>query len=201
LKKFIQLLACSACVQLSVHATDPFYQTAAITAPAKFEERDSFIWLVLDDAKRHYEMPWATSPRDLGIVALESNRVYNFTIEQEIKELPGVKWPSGSAFTMTNETVVKVQMGGKTIYDHEMCEVHKARMEPKVAFIAYGLVKPGPDEPPYQTANQLFPHFREILYGGCCHSSDSPGTDRIYVCNECKAAYQKWKDAHKQSTK
>jgi len=87
----------------------------------------------------------------------------------------------------------------KTIYDIEVCEVHKTRMEHKEVRIAYGLIRPGPGEPSGDTERHLFPHRLEIAFGGCVTMPDSPKTKRVFVCAECKKGYDKWKSEHKKA--
>lgn len=143
------------------------------------------IYLTISDAKHSYEFPWGIPPHYNGSVVLESNRVYTFTVIEEPLSLLGV----GSSFPV----VVRVERDGKMIYDREVCEVHQIQMERKWVRIVYGLIAPGPGEPSGDTEQRLFPHRREVSFGGCVVSPDSPKTNKVYVCSQCKKAYEKWK--------
>jgi hypothetical protein len=83
------------------------------------------------------------------------------------------------------------------IYDIEVCEVHKTKMEHKEVRIVYGYFLPRPDEPSYDVERRLFPHRREYSLGGC--TVNNLETERVYVCTDCRKAYDKWKAEHKKS--
>lgn len=120
-------------------------------------------------------------------VTLDTNRVYAFTVVEE---------PFRS---ITIPKLRRVQRDGQTIYDIEVCEVHKTTMEHKKVKIHYGLILPGPNEPSADTQRQSFPHHCEYSLGGCVITPDSPKTTRVYVCANCKKAYDKWKTDNEQN--
>ena len=175
------VLLCFVFSQLVASAAEQSNAPVVITAPAKLEQRGDWIYLTISDAKHSYDLPWANYA---GSVALESNRVYTFTIIEE---------PFRSGFI---PEVVRVERDGKMIYDREICEVHHIKMYRKEVRIAYGLILPGPGEPTGETEQRLFPHRLEVSFGGCVVSPDSPKTEKVYVCSECKKAYEKWKSKH-----
>jgi hypothetical protein len=152
-----------------------------ITAPAKLEPPGEFIYLTISDAKHSYELPCVFRPPYNGPVAFESNRVYKFTV---IK----VPYKTGRLFSQ----VVKVEQDGKMIYDREVCEAHHVKMERKEVKIVYGLIVRDAGGPTSETAQRLFPHRHEISFGGCVIMPGSLKTEKIYVCSECRKAYEKW---------
>ena len=66
-------------------------------------------------------------------------------------------------------------------------------MERKEVPIVYGYVIREPGAPSGKTAERLFPNRREVSMGGCVFTPGfSPEVDLVYVCSECKNAYEKW---------
>ncbi len=118
-------------------------------------------------------------------VPLDSNQVYTFTVSQRkrTKPLP--------AFTATE--LRKVVLGNETIYDIEVCEVHKTKMAHTEVPIHYGLI-PGSPEPLNAARRPALPHHREYKLGGCMVWAEAPKTGKVYVCNECKKNFDKWKE-------
>ena len=62
--------------------------------------------------------------------------------------------------------------------------------------VEYGTVWPPPSEADRNAGRLLFPHGREFAFGGCAVGPDSPKSESVYVCGDCKKAYQKWKKEH-----
>jgi hypothetical protein len=181
-------------ILIAGHFAIAFCQTNSlifITSPAKMEWRDGWMYLRISDAKHSYEFPWGFPPRysHTGIVSLESNRVYTFTvIEEESTLIP-------KHLMLTNipiPRVLRIEDHGKLVWDHEVCEVHKTKMEFKEVSIVYGLIIPGPPAPTPDQELRLFPHRGEVSFGGCAVTLDSPKTESIYVCSECKEAFAWW---------
>ena len=81
----------------------------------------------------------------------------------------------------------------------DVCEVHKATMEHKEVRIFYGWIMPKPDEPSSGTEHRLFPHYREYVLGDYVIAAVSPMTERVYICSDCKKAYEKWKLDNKKT--
>src|SRR5690349_9170777 len=107
MRKAILLLLCFIFVT-PVRAADSAKPPVVITAPAKLEHRNDWIYLIVSDSKHSYEIAWDEE------VALQTNQVYVFTIIEE----PFMR----NAFL---PRVTKVQQDGKTIYDREMCEIRR----------------------------------------------------------------------------
>lgn len=169
-------------------ATDCAAQTVVITTLPRFEQHGEVTYLIIGDTNHDFTIIWGMLPDTQFIpVSLDTNRVYTFTLAQKTHS------------TVTFPELCQVQFGGQTIYDIERCEVHKIHMDFKEVRISYGYVRrrPGVIEPSPDTEHLLFPHHREYSHGGCAVSDDSPKTERIYVCSECKKAYEKWKSEHK----
>jgi hypothetical protein len=114
-------------------------------------------------------------------VTLDTNQVYTFTLIERLK---------GGGVDVE---LIRLQPEGKAVIDLDTCEVHKVKMEYKPVPITYGLPVHGTNEPSLQTEQQLFPHYREFLEGGCVSDSDSPKTGRLFVCRRCKADYEDWR--------
>ncbi len=179
----LTLLGC-----IAVSAAERAQQTVVITAKPRFEQRGQFIDLVIGDTNRSFDIGWGMPPNIQFIpVSLDTNRVYSFTVAQR------------PLHSITIPELRRVQLDGKTIYDIEVCEVHKTKMEHKEVRIIYGLIIPGPDEPSRDTDRQMFPHRREVSFGGCSITPDSPKTTRVYVCSECRKGYDQWKTEHKKT--
>jgi hypothetical protein len=179
--KLLQLLLVVLLGQFTVSAAERTKGAVSITTTPKFEERGQFTYLIIGDAKHSYDVAWAMPPGLSFVpVSIETNRVYTFTVvEEPYKSIKITK-------------LTRVQQQGKIIYDVEVCEVHKTRMEHKKVRIAYGLIMPSPGQPTADDERELFPHWREISFGGCCIEPDSPKAEKIYVCSQCKVAHEKW---------
>jgi hypothetical protein len=187
------LLLCLAVTQFSgctvrnnlppARVTPPRTEPVVITAQAKMVPRGDWIYLIIADASHRYELMWAKPPHFSRNIEIEANRVYTFTIVEE-------KSVWSSLFT---PRIAKVEENGLTIYDREVCEVHQIKMERKKVPILYGLFRESPGEPAAQVNHELFPHRHDVVLGGCVVERDSPKTDRIYVCRQCRDAYARWK--------
>ncbi len=172
---------------VAISAAECAAKTVVVTAKPRFQHQGQFVDLIISDKNHSFNISWGMSPYLQFIpVSLETNRVYTFTVAQTTLR----------SFSIPE--LRKVKLDGRTIYDIEICEVHKTRMKHKVVRVAYGLIIPGPDEPSGVTERRLFPHRREISFGGCVSTPDSPKTERVYVCSECKKACDKWRSEHKK---
>jgi hypothetical protein len=125
-------------------------------------------------------------------VSLDTNRVYTFTVDQKPDHTS-----YGAAITVPE--LRKVQWSGQTIYDIEVCEIHKGKMEHEEVRVLYGLIRPEPGEPSGDEEQRLFPHRHEMLLGGCVSWPNSPKTKKVYVCGECTKAFDKWKSEKTQT--
>ena len=182
MRKSLFLLLCFTFVKPLIHSAESAKAPVIITAPARLENRDGWTYLIISNSNHSYELPWARPPHFDGDVALQADQVYTFTVIEE-PFMRDVLIPH----------VAKVEQNGRTIYDREVCEVHHAKMERKKVRVVYGLIRPGAGEPSSDTERRLFPHRHEISFGGCDVGSYSPKTEKIYVCDQCKKAYAKWK--------
>jgi hypothetical protein len=180
------LLIVLGCVVVS--AAERAARTVVITAKPRFEQQGRLVNLVISDTNRRFDIGWGMPPYFQFIPAsLDTNRVYTFTVAQK------------PFHTFNIPELRRVQLNGQTIYDIEVCEIHKTKMEHKEVRIAYGLIRPGPDEPSGDAETRLFRHRREYSLGGCIVMPDSQKTERVYVCMDCKKAYDKWKTDNKRS--
>jgi hypothetical protein len=172
---------------LAVSAAERATQTVVVTKP-RIEQRGQFTYLVISDTNHSLDIVWGMLPDTQFIpVSLDTNRIYAFTVAQKPYR------------TITFPELRKVQSGGQTIYDIEVCEVHKVKMEYKEVKIHYGLPAFRPDEPSADAERHLFPHRLEYSLGGCVISPDSPKTEKIYVCGNCRRAYEIWKSENKKT--
>lgn len=178
---------------LGISAAEQPAQVTITTHPRFVELRGQYTCLVIADDKHSYQIGWALHLPKVQFfpVSLDTNLVYTFTVAEEPEE----RFKSDIRLPRLR----RVQLGDQTIYDIEVCEVHKTRMDHKRVEIIYGLVLPGPDEPSADTERRLFPHRREYSLRGCASGPDSPKTERVYVCTECKKAYEQWKSENKKT--
>jgi hypothetical protein len=175
-------------VYVSTSADERPAQTIVITTKPRFEQRGQFVDLVISDTNHSLDISWWMPPdKQFGPVLLDTNRVYTFTVVQK------------PFYSISIPKLCKVQSGSQTIYDIEVCEIHKTKMEYKEVEIAYGLVRRGPNGPSRDIERRLFPNHREYSLGGCGKTPDDPKTDWIYVCSDCRNAYEKWKSEQKKT--
>lgn len=156
--------------------------TLVVTCPAKVKQNGNSKDLILCQGEDRYEFSWWSFS---DVKELKPNRIYTFTIIEE-------KSPWGDDFQRRD--IAKIERQGKVIYDREKCSVHRVRMERKKVPIIYGYLSRMPGDPPGRTARRLFPNRYEFGTGGCTYIPGfSPETDLVYVCNDCKHAYEEWK--------
>jgi hypothetical protein len=164
-------------------------EPVVLIAKPKFVRLGDFIDLVVSDTNHTFQIGWAKLPDfQFFPVPLDSNCVYTFTVD--------TNWVPARAFPLFRSPIYprlhRLQKNGRTLYDIELCEVHHTRMEYKEVPVAYGRYVPGPGDPSRDTEQELFPHRREISFGGCCVTFNSPTTYKIFVCNQCKKAFKWW---------
>ncbi|HYV28823.1 MAG TPA: hypothetical protein VFA77_14905 [Candidatus Eisenbacteria bacterium] len=163
-------------------------QPIVVTAPAKMKWEFRSMYLCISNAEHSYEIPWGCPPRNspTGVVSLQSNRVYTFTVvEEEFDLMP--KHPMHTNILIPR--VLRIEDRGKLVWDHEICEVHKSKMVLKTVRIVYGY---GGGEPRFDEDSRLFPHRCETASGGCVVTENSPKATKIYVCSQCKEAFKQW---------
>lgn len=158
----------------------------SISAKPRFELRQNGVgFLVVGDTGRLYRIGWPILPTNrLPAAILHTNRVYSFVLA----ERPFDDW--------TIPELRSVRLEGETLYDIEVCEVHKTKMELKEATMVSRHGVPAPGEPSYDEEQQLFPHRREFFHGWR-PQPEGPKAEQIFVCHECKKAYDSWKENHK----
>ncbi len=161
-------------------------QTVTIAAKPRFQTRGGLIDLVVDDGGQSFNILWGAAPSTYFVpVSLDTNRIYTFTVIHTPHNR--IKVPE----------IRRIQLDGQTIYDMEVCDVHKIRMQHRKVEIIYGLVRPEPSAPSSETERRLFPHRREFSLGGCIPGAEK--TETIYICPECKKAYQRWNSERKKA--
>lgn len=150
----------------------------SLTTNPQFVQEGTSIKLVLSDSNRTYKTSWANTKPDIQFVpvSVDTNRTYTFTIRMEPFE--EFRFPE----------LHRIESEGRTIYDIEVCHVHKVKMEHKEVPI-YGLLSKTPNAPSDDEEKRLFPNYREYI-GGLC---TGPRAGWIYVCPNCKEAFAKWK--------
>ncbi len=179
----LQLLSVLAFGPFAASAGEPVIAPINISATPKFEQSGDAIHLIIADSHHSFDILWSVTPRvSFFPISLETNRPYTFTVVED--RYKPVRIP----------TLIKVQQDRKVIYDEEACEVHHARMQFKQVRILYGLIRPLPGEPTADEDRRLFPHRFEFSLGGCSVGPDSPRKTKVFVCTQCKAAYEKWKN-------
>lgn len=123
-------------------------------------------------------------------LTLETNSVYKISIFD------------GGEF---RQEILKVEQGGRVIFDGSVCEVHSAKMKYKRVQIVYGLLMPityGLSlREMEELENSRFPHHQEFLGGGCVVMSGNPKHGHLWVCESCKTAFKEWEEAKKTAGK
>jgi hypothetical protein len=166
-------------VVLGGAATCADAQTTVFTAKPKFRQQGAEIYLVIDATNHSFEIEWwLGSASNFFPVTLDTNRVYNFTFTNI--------GPTGASIPELR----KVQLGGQTIYDIEVCEVHHCKMEYKTVPVLYGRMPSLPDDPSFDTERRLFPH--RPTYSGYSSFVQPMQAKRMYVCSQCEEAFDWW---------
>ena len=175
--------------QASVPAFGWVEETVTVTAKPRIEPPGNLLGL------RDTKMTNASRQIGCGIpphirsvpVPLDTNQAYTFTVFQK-KLVMGGRNPS---LGVTLTELRKVELGGRTIYDLEVCEAHKTRMAHTEVPIRYGLIPETP-EPRDAARRPTLPHHREYALGGCMVGPGNPATKKVFVCSECKKGFEKW---------
>ena len=155
-----------------------------ITASPQFEKRGEWRCFVITNSQQKFRL-WALGERSpVPGVSLDTNKVYEFVFTNQ---------PFASTF---QPVLIRLRLGGRTIYDLEVCEIHQIKMERKVVPVSYGLIRPGPGEPTPDIEREFFPHWHESAVGGCVPGPEK--TTEVNVCALCKAAYSEWKQNTKK---
>jgi hypothetical protein len=182
----LTLLISLGCVDLTA-----IEKAIVITAKPRFELRGHFMYLVIADSTQSLDIVWGMPPEiQFKRLPLDATRVYTFTVGQKAHR----------RFTIPE--LRKVESSGETIFDIEVCEVHKTKMELKELEIGYDLVAVlgvAPTRETREIERRLFPHHHDGLWGDCVVRVSRPMFEEVYFCADCKAAYEKWKSENKKT--
>jgi len=183
--------------------TPPAIRSHTFTVPARIETspQDGGERLFISDGKQSFQFFYASHDdgRRLSPLPfiLEPGKIYTFTVEERPFPQIDLKNPRNG---MTGEyywtpVIVRVVDGKNTLYDMEICELHHCRMERKEVPITYGLIRLQKGLPTLDEEKALFPHRRDYVLGGCIVM---PGkkTETMYICPECRNAYDQWRKAN-----
>lgn len=75
------------------------------------------------------------------------------------------------------------------------CPLHGTALQSGSVRIAYGLIKGLPGF--FEAKKKAFPYANSVVLGGCLVSKDSPTTEEVKFCPQCRAAQKRWLVAHK----
>ena len=84
----------------------------------------------------------------------------------------------------------RITHGDSVIYDASICYIHKAAMKRTEVPVSYGM--PGGSEAYIKAFKTKFRHYG-VVEGGCIVPPE-PQTDMTWVCQQCKAAKESWKE-------
>jgi hypothetical protein len=171
-----------ACVMVSRSEAAP--QLVHVTSVPQLDQHEQGPFLTVRDVQHCYYLILPSFP-----FLLDTNRTYSFTVIDDPSRTVFIEDPFNGVF---GATLARVQLDGKTIYDIEVCEVHKVKMNEKDVPIIYGLYRPGPEVPSPDIERRFFPHRREYALGGCMRALHGPTKEKRYLCGQCKVAYEKW---------
>ena len=170
--------------KLAAHAIESSVETITITAKPRSEPLAKFDSNT--NLARDHHAGCGIPPHIRFVpVPLDTNQVYTFTVFQ--RKIGG----SGRFPTFTLTELRKVQLAGQTIYNIEVCEVHKTRMAHTDVPIRYGMIPRSP-EPRDAAGRPALPHHREYKLGGCVVMPKE--TEKVYVCDDCKKGFEKWQE-------
>lgn len=156
-------------------------QEKIITGPVGIREDKGWTYLEVNDGANSFKVSWA-KPK----VQLTPNRTYTFVV---------------LFHRVTEPSIEKIFEDGRIIYDLSICELHQVRMTREERPLISGYVTERryyPDargeQPTLETRMQLFPHYSQVVYGGCVGWGDR--TAMLYQCPICKSAFTLWEAQH-----
>jgi hypothetical protein len=151
-------------------------QQQSITGPAEIRQDGDWTWLEVSDGQSNFKTSWVNP-----LVQLSPGRIYTFVV---------------LFHPYTEPDVEKIFQEGLIIYDLSVCQVHSVKMDKEEVPIIFGR---GPRnyypnthgaQPSFETRMQLFPHYVEVIYGGCVAYPER--TAMLYICPICRAAFTQW---------
>jgi hypothetical protein len=188
----------------------PAIRSHTFTVPARIETspQDGGERLFISDGKENFQFFYASHDQGRRLspypFVIEPGKIYTFTVEE--RPIPNIvrirdesgKEEKGPDFFWT-PVLIRVVDGDKALFDMEVCELHKCRMERREIPITYGLIRVQKGLPTLEQERTLFPHRRDYVLGGCIVM---PGkkTETMYVCPECRTAYEDWRKANPEPT-
>jgi len=184
----------------------PAIRSHTFKAPARIETsaQDNGERLFISDGKLSFQFFYASHDTGRRLspfpFVLEPGKTYTFTIEER-------PFPTMVRFTDEGEkedkapdyfwspVIIRVVDGEKALFDMEVCGLHHCRMERREIPITYGLIRLQKGLPTLEEEKALFPHRRDYVLGGCIVM---PGkkTETMYICPECRTAYEAWQKAN-----
>lgn len=153
-------------------------QVTVVVSPM-FEQRGEWTCLIVSNAT-HYFRFWTLPERERWTsFRLDTNSVYTFVVDDG---------------RYTRE-LLKIKLQGNTLFDREVCDVHRVKLGNQEVRYVYGYVRPAPPapgEPSWETERELFPfRQRKTIWGGCIPHEAK--TTMVLFCSQCETAYQEWK--------
>lgn len=189
----------------------PAIRSHTFTVPARIETsaQDGGERLFISDGKQSFQFFYASHDTGRRLspfpFVLEAGKTYTFTVEERpfppmvrIRD-EGAKEEDKVPDYFWTPVLIRVVDGDVALFDMEVCELHKCRMERREVPITYGLIRVQRGLPTLEQEKELFPHRRDHVLGGCIVM---PGkkTETMYICPECRIAYDAWRKANPEPT-
>lgn len=177
-KRLPQAIAAFLLASGFLHAAEPVVEHV-VTGQPSFTRRGAAVHVLLVDSTNRLEAIWYNSDFFRRRFSLDTNQVYTFSVLQGLDAPP------------PGPRITRVHQGTERLYDAGFCDVHQRRMELRPQPITYGLS--GPPGQPSPAEAQAFPHRRRIISGGCIIVPDQPQDRLKFECDECNAAFERWR--------
>lgn len=184
----------------------PSFRSHTFTVPARIERslHDGGERLFISQGEQTFQFFYASHEAGRRLspfpFILEAGKIYTFTVEERpfpslVTQTPTGSEPVAEAEYVWYPVLIRVMDGETSIFDMEVCEVHQTRMERREVPISFGLPPVMRGLPTLEEEKTLFPHRRDYVLGGRV-SSSGKRTETMYICSECKAAYDSWRKSH-----
>lgn len=151
--------------------------------PSLVKKGDYDTHYLLFDVREHKDVHVFLSREEAAQLAeLPDDEDYAFRIWFSEKQMSGVndrRFPFAELASIARKQEVLI--------DRSECPIHKVEMKRGLAEISYGL--PAKE---FMDAHQSFSGGPGFIMGGCVVGRDR--TTFAYVCSECVAAYQAWRE-------